>query len=132
MTRLSSVRPYDIPKSSSDNNSPSMEDIHLGPVPGRPSTHYLQLSTPRTEEKTEEHIELEDCDATLNTKPMEVLTDREGGEGTVALHFQEITSSRTVQRNPTVPQYIPDRSSNPQNKGKGVPCQHCFRPVPQA
>jgi hypothetical protein len=104
-----------------------MEDIHLGPVPGRPSTPYFQLLTPRTEEKTEEHIELEDCEATLNTEPMEGLTNGEGGEGTVALNFQEITSSRTIQHNPTVPRYIPDQSPHPQNKGKGVPCQRCFQ-----
>jgi hypothetical protein len=95
-----------------------MEDIHHGPIPGCPSTAYLQLSTPLAEEKTEEHIELEDCKATLNTEPMEGLTDGEDGEGTVALHFQEITSSRTVQHNPTIPRYIPDQSPLPRTKGK--------------
>jgi hypothetical protein len=53
-----------------------MENIHLGSVPGHPLTPYLQLSTtPHAEGKIEEHIKLEDCDASLNTEPMEEPTD---------------------------------------------------------
>jgi hypothetical protein len=96
---------------TSPKSSPSMEDIHLSPVPGcpGPSTPYLRLSTPLAEEKTEEHIKLEDCDATLNTEPMEGPTNGEGGKGTVAA-FPGDHEFQDCQHNHTVPQYIPDQS----------------------
>jgi hypothetical protein len=131
------------PKSSSDNNSPSMEDIHLGPVPGRPSTPYLQLSTFNAEEQIEEHIKLEDCDATLNTEPMEEPTDEKydkekGCAGCQGGHEfldcpREYIFNEEIQdytpipdgENPLVPRYIPDPTNT--DKGKQVPCQRCFQ-----
>jgi hypothetical protein len=55
-------------------------NVQTSPEQDHPSTPYLRLSTPHVAGKIEEHIKLEDCDATLNTEPIEGLTDGEDDE----------------------------------------------------
>jgi hypothetical protein len=90
------------PNNTSDNKSPSMEDIHLGPLPENPLAPYLRLSTPHSEQaqdQIEEHIKLEDCDATLNTEPMEGVTNGKYDRRKASLDVKEIMSSWTFQEN---------------------------------
>jgi hypothetical protein len=63
-------------------------NVQTSPEQGHPSTPYLQLLTPHVAGKIEEHIKLEDCDATLNTEPIEGLTDGEDDEEHDCTGFQ--------------------------------------------